>query len=341
MTKSAFKDVSVLGTLLLPIARVLQARGYDAIEVIESVGLDTGKIVDPEWRVGADDFTNLIRRCVEVTGDEAFGLYAGEELQPQVLHGLGLAWLTSDTVYDGLRRLVRFARIIASIAELELEETGETVVLHIHRKLDLENLEYASRDYGIALIVRMCQLTLGQFIAPISIEIERPTPAQPDRWEYMLASRVSFEAPGTCITWSRADIEGQLVTGDPQLAQANDEQAMAYMDSLLNQSFAREVVEKILARLPDGPPEQALIASDLFVSSRTLQRKLKDENVSFSDLMQDCRLQLAKRYLKLNHRSVVETSYLLGFSEPSAFSRAFKRWTGESPAQFRDRALAA
>ena len=117
---------------------------------------------------------------------------------------------------------------------------------------------------------------------------------------------------------------------------SDDEQAAAYLESFINNSFSREVMQKLLARLPDGPPEQKQIASDLFVSNRTLQRKLKDEGVSFNDLLQDCRLQLAKKYLQQNHRSVVETSYLLGFSEPSAFSRAFKRWTGMSPAKFRD-----
>lgn len=332
-------EPSVLGTTLLPIARVLQNRGFDALEVIESVGLDPGKLANPDWRVPAIGYNSLLRRCVELTGDEAFGLYAAEELQPQVLHGLGLGWLSSDTVYDGLKRLVRFAKLIASVAELELEETNQLVYLHLKRTLDLEDFEYASRDYGVAMILRMCQLCLGQFLAPVSIELARPRPREPERWEYMLAARVNFDCDETRIAWSKADIEGQLVTGDPQLARANDEHAASYMASYLSNSFAHSVVEKLLDRLPDGPPDQAQIASDLCISNRTLQRKLKDEGVSFNELLQDCRMQLAKKYLKSNQRSVVETSYLLGFSEPSAFSRAFKRWTGMSPAQFRNEAL--
>ncbi|MEH6585768.1 MAG: AraC family transcriptional regulator [Halioglobus sp.] len=337
MTDQVVHEQSILGTLLLPIARVLQNRGFDAIEVIESSGLDPSKIADPDWRVPADKYNTLMRRCVELTQDEAFGLHAAEELQPQVLHGLGLGWLTSDTVYDGLRRLVRFAQLIASIAELELEETDNLVILHLRRTLELEDFEFASRDYGIAMISRMCRLSLGQFLAPVKIEMERPLPTEPERWDYMLATKVTFDSDKTCITWSRSDIEGKILTGDPKLARANDEQAAAYIDTFINTSFSREVMQKLLERLPDGAPEQKQIASDLCVSNRTLQRKLKDEGASFNDLLQDCRLQLAKKYLRLNHRSVVETSYMLGFSEPSAFSRAFKRWTGMSPAQFRDR----
>ena len=72
------------------------------------------------------------------------------------------------------------------------------------------------------------------------------------------------------------------------------------------------------------------------MSNRTLQRKLKDEGTSFMDLLQDTRLQLARKYLRQPSRSVVETAYMLGFSEPSTFSRAFKRWTGLAPAEYRD-----
>jgi AraC-like DNA-binding protein len=127
-----------------------------------------------------------------------------------------------------------------------------------------------------------------------------------------------------------------LVTGDPALARVNDDQTQAYLDSFMSQSTSREVVNKIVDRLPDGPPSQELIAADLSVSNRTLQRKLKDEGTSFMDLLQDTRLQLAREYLRQPGRSVVETAYLLGFSEPSTFSRAFKRWTGRAPAEYRD-----
>ena len=95
-------------------------------------------------------------------------------------------------------------------------------------------------------------------------------------------------------------------------------------------------MDKIIEHLPDGPPNQQQIAQALHVSNRTLQRKLKNEGTSFMDLLQDTRLQLARKYLSHPNRSIVETAYMLGFSEPSTFSRAFKRWTGVAPADFRD-----
>ena len=336
MTETPLLEHSLLATFILPVARALRLRGVDAMQVLEDVGIDPAGMVRPDWRISHDLMNELMRRAVETTEDEAFGLYAAEQLQPQVLHGLGLAWLASDTVYDGLRRLVRFGKLISTGANLSLEEEGDLVHLRVDRTLQIENFVYAGRDYSVGMIVRMCRLTLGEFIAPVSVEIERPLPDEPERWEYMLASKIVFDAPSTRITWSRADIEDPLVTGDPGLARINDEQTQAYLDSFLAQSTSREVVLRIVERLPDGPPNQQQIAEDMNVSNRTLQRKLKDEGTSFMDLLQDTRLQLARKYLRQPNRSVVETAYLLGFSEPSTFSRAFKRWTGVAPAEYRD-----
>ncbi len=327
---------SMLATFVLPVAQTLRNQGIDALEVLEAMGIDMAKAANPDWRVSHEAFQALLARCVELTADEAFGLVAAEQLQPQVLHGLGLAWLASDTVYDGLVRMVRFGKLISTSANLRLEEQGDLVHVHLGRNAQVNNFVAAGADYGVGMITRMCRLTVGEFLAPVLIQMERPQPEDPQRWEYMLSSRVEFECDSTRITWSRADILEPLITGDPALARVNDEQTQAYLESFLAQTTSRDVVDKIVEKLPDGPPNQQQIADALHVSNRTLQRKLKDEGTSFMDLLQDTRLQLARKYLRQPSRSVVETSYLLGFSEPSTFSRAFKRWTGVAPVDFRD-----
>jgi AraC-like DNA-binding protein len=272
---------------------------------------------------------------VEQTGDEAFGLLAAQQLRPQMLRSLGLAWLASDTVYDGLCRMVRFSQLMTTGHALHMEEQGELVQVCLRQVHHSFTRVPAATDFGLAIIVRMCRLTLGDFLAPVSVDMERPEPREPGRWEYQFAAPVHFAATSNCIRWSRADIVEPLVTGDPMLARVNDEQTQAYIDSFLSHSVARDVVAKIIECLPDGPPEQSEIAEALHMSNRTLQRKLREEGTSFLDLLRDTRLQLAQRYLQTPGRSVVETAYLLGFSEPSTFSRAFKRWTGQSPADYR------
>jgi len=328
---------SLLAAFILPVAQALRLQGLDAIELIEGVGIDPTGVINPDRRISIDSMQSLFKACVEQTGDEAFGLLAAEQLQPQILHGLGLAWLASDSVYDGLRRTVRFSKLMTTAVDLNLEEEGDFVHLILEQTVEIDDFAYAARDFGVGLITRMCRLTMGDFLAPVRVEIERPLPADPERWEYMLSSPVVFDSSLTRITWSRSDIMEPLATGDPQLARINDEQTESYLNNFLAQSTSRDVAAKIVERLPDGPPSQQQIADDMFISSRTLQRKLKEEGVSYTDLLRDTRLQLARRYLGLPGRSVVETAYLLGFSEPSTFSRAFKRWTGMAPAEYRER----
>ncbi len=340
MKKTPPQDYSLLGSFVIPVALALRQLGVDPLEILDQTGIDLAKGANPEWRVSREDFGDLMARCVEASGDEAFGLLAAEHLQPQVLHSLGLAWLASDTVYDGLQRLQRFSGLVSSGMVLRLAEEGERVHLYLSAAPGLEQGVPASHDYAVGMITRMCRLTLGEFLAPLIIRMKRTPPAEPERWEYLLSSRVVFAAEDTRVTWSRSDIMEPLVTGDPKLARINDEHTTAYLKNFQSRSATRDVVDKIIERLPDGAPNQQQIAALLNVSNRTLQRKLREEGTSFIDLLQDTRLQLARKYLSSPGRSVVETAYLLGFSEPSTFSRAFKRWTGQSPAQYREQSQA-
>lgn len=335
MTTPRSTDHTMLASFVLPIAQALRLRGLDAQEVIEAQGIDVADVTNPDSRIFVSTFLSLFKTSVELTEDEAFGLFAAEQLQPQMLHGLGFAWLASDSIYDGLKRTVRFSRFLATFADFRLEEEGDYVHMYLRRTEDLGALIPQARDFTVAMLARMCRLTLGQFISPVSVELERSTPLDPDKWEYSLSCHVVFECETTRITWSLADITEPLSTGNPALAQINDEQTESYVNTYLMQSTSRLVVQRIVEKLPNGPPSQQLIADAMHVSNRTLQRKLKDEGTSFMDLLQDTRLQLACRYLKNPSRSIVETAYLLGFSESSTFSRAFKRWTGVSPAAYR------
>ena len=104
---------------------------------------------------------------------------------------------------------------------------------------------------------------------------------------------------------------------------------------LIFNNLAMQVRAKIIEGLPDGGPSQEKIAQTLNTSLRSLQRRLRDEDTNFKNLLSETRQQLALQYLSDSSRSIGEITYPLGFSEPSNFTRAFKRWTGKSPGEFR------
>ena len=330
-------DHSTLATFILPIAKALRLQGVDPMELLEEAEIDPAHVINADRRIPVPKMQKLWRSAVQVTGDEAFGLHAAEQLQPATLQGLGLALLASDTLYDALKRLVRFSQVLSSGLRVELEEEGEYVnLVYLFDASEFgDDFVWQVFDFSMNLVLVMCRMTLGEYVAPLRIETVRPAPTDPDLFESQVGCKVKFDAERSAITFVRADIIDQLVTANPELARVNDEQVETYLASFMEVSTSREVVGKIVEHLPDGPPNQGQIAEALHVSNRTLQRKLKDEGTSFIDLLQDTRLQLAQKYLAQPQRSIVEIAYLLGFSEPSTFSRAFKRWTGQAPADYR------
>jgi len=124
-----------------------------------------------------------------------------------------------------------------------------------------------------------------------------------------------------------------LSTAHPELARLNDQTVIDYLARYERNNLAMQVRAKIIEGLPDGRPSQEDIAETLNTSLRSLQRRLRDEDTTFKDLLNETQQELALQYMRDTSRSIGEVTYLLGFSEPSNFTRAFKRWTGKSPGE--------
>lgn len=323
---------TVLGSILSPIGRALERSGVDADALFSKA--DIHPEPSEPARIPMTQYLQLMESCLEATGHEDFGLKAAMELQPQDLRSLGLGWLASDSVLDGLRRLTRFNRMVTSLSEVTLQEGEELVAIEVGKSFNASPGYYASRDYGVGVIVRMCRLTLGEYLAPLAIELQRPAPRDPRPWTYQLGAQVQFNSDAGRITWVRSDIEGKLPTGNPQVAHLMDENAAFYLQNHVETSIQSSIISCILRRLPDGPPSLTVIADDVSMSPRTLQRRLAGEGTNFDNLLQQLRSTMAQQYLRQNQHTIQQIAYLLGFSEASAFSRAFKRWTGHSPGSF-------
>ena len=146
---------------------------------------------------------------------------------------------------------------------------------------------------------------------------------------------MEFDAPEYSLHFDKPALERLLPTGNAEVARANDQVIMAYLAQLQRNDLVMQVKVALIERLPSGPVSKEQLSEALGVSLRTLQRKLADEGTSFKQLLDETRRDLAEGYIKNTQVSIGEITYLLGFSEVSNFSRAFKRWTGLAPAEFR------
>jgi len=317
------------------IEKALHTYGCDPGPLFAQAGIDINVSSDPNARVPTTRIQALVKLSLEATGDPGFGLTAAEQLLPAALQGLGFAWLASDTLRDALSRLVRFSRFLNPFFKVHLDDNENTLDLVSMGAESWPNYVYEQGDIGMGGILRMCQITAGEHIVPVRVVMQRPTPLCADRFNAFFGAPIEYGAPDNRLCFDLHLVNQPLLNSNPELARINDQAVIDYLARFDLSNITMKVRASIIEQLPRGTPNQKSIADALHVSLSSLQRKLKDEETTFKELLEDTRRSLAMQYIREARRPLGEISYLLGFSEHSSFSRAFRRWTGTSPAEFR------
>jgi AraC-like DNA-binding protein len=170
---------------------------------------------------------------------------------------------------------------------------------------------------------------------PVHVTLQRPEPADKTAYADMFGPSIEYAAPAHRLSFDATLVNTRLATAHPELARLNDQTVIDYLARYERSNLTMQVRARIIEQLPDGRPSQEHIAQTLNTSLRSLQRRLKDEETNFKSLLNETQQELALQYIRDSSRTLGEIAYLLGFSEPSNFTRAFKRWTGKSPGEFR------
>ena len=285
-------------------------------------------------RYRIDNIDNLWRKASDVIADPCFGLNAAKVWHPSNFGALGYAMLASNTLRTSLERMVRYLSFLSDEDFMKLDETPEglrlTLVLS-HRNVDKSE----QNDAALAVTLSMCRMNYIEELAPVSVTLAHPKPSCSYRYFEFYRSPVLFEAPLYSFTLPIEAVDRLLPGSNPQLAELNDQVMIQYLAKLDRDHITQEVKATIIDQLPSGSVTDETVARTLYMSSRKLQRQLQRAGTTFNALLNDIRQDLARKYLRQENTSITEIAFLLGFSESSAFSRAFKRWMGVSPAKYR------
>lgn len=331
------------GAIARTLASTIETYGVQSSEIFEKYDIDLQRLVGSDVRVLDLSMREVWHDAVSATQDDALGITFAEQFRPGSLNGLGFSWAASDNLLDAFHRLVRFFRVITSAGEVMLEENeaADEVVLSLKLSVPVGVATDASIDAALALFLRLCRFAKEEKFHPKKVLMQRPRPDNIDRFKNYFNCPIEFGSYDNKLIFSRQALEGSLPVTNPELARANDQVVQNYLQKFNEANFATIVNLKIVEALPSGVPSQESIAKAMHMSTRTLQRKLAQEDTSFSKLIEEARLALAKVYLTQSWRSIGEVSYLLGYSEPSNFTRSFKRATGLTPREYRLRAKEA
>jgi AraC-like DNA-binding protein len=315
--------------------RVLESYALDPAPLFRNAGLDPQRWNEPDARFGNAELDAAWTAAVELTGDPCLGLRAARFINPGSLHALGFAWLVSDSLYDALARLVRYFRVISDGMELELSLSGDECRLTIDRILVHGRASPQRLDAFWAGLIALCRLSASDDFAPKSLALTRPEPPCVGDFYALFRAPITFGAARDAMTFPREAVERPLPTANRELARASERVVADYLDRFSAESFPDRVRVRLVELLPSGGADEEEVAQSLNVSRRTLQRRLAAADTSYKALLDDARRELALRYVGQQGMSIKQATYVLGFSEPSNFARAFKRWTGQAPSRYR------
>lgn len=324
---------SVIAGYALAIARALEHRGVDARRVLRAAGLTEAVSNDPLQRLTASQVTALYRVCVEVTHDAYFGLTVGRFIHASNLHAVGHALMASRSLLDFCLRLERYFAIVSQSATVRVERNAQEVALRFRRQT---NLCGETEDAFTAFLLRFMRLLYRQDFAPLRVELHHACPSQGAQ-PYALVFGVTptFGQDEVALVFEAQAMEESLSGACPELAQYNDKIAAAYLAKLSRSDVTARARAMIIKMLAAGDCTRRTLARELCMSQATLQLKLAQRGTSFQDLLSETRHELALGYLAQRSLSVTEITFLLGFTDASNFTRAFKRWTGTSPTLYR------
>jgi len=327
--------VSPTGLARLPIVLLDRAEklGMDRAELVRMTGLTEETLADPEARIPAAKIEALWRAMVARAPHPALGIRVGSAYNVLDWGLVGYTMTYSTTLGCALRRLVRYGRIVSETVQLELnEETGEFFADGGAR---FDALIHPVEARLAAALCAARQITKAE-IVPREARFAHERPSDTSEYAAFFRCPLFFDRPRSSLVFHQLDLERSTSTGDETLVGYLDQLAEEALEGLgRDDSFAAKVRKAIWPELNDGHPSLKRTAKALGMSVRTLQRRLREEGQTFAGTLEALRRELATGLLRHRELSVSEVAFLLGYSEPSTFHRAFRRWHDRSPQEFR------
>ncbi|MGH8506373.1 MAG: AraC family transcriptional regulator [Stenotrophobium sp.] len=309
----------------------VQARGIKPEQLLQGYRIDFN---DRDARLPEHDCAALFDRAALLLDDDAIGLHAGEQIRPGHYGVLGYVAMNCATLGEALAGLRRYQALVLDIGPMEENlKSGELCLSWNPGTARYRQLA----EYNLAGLVTFSRWISGRHDNPLRIDFTYPAPAKLDELRRVFGCPLRFGQDRYRLVMALDWLAQPLIQPDTAMRTMMEQLAERQMQTLTRGDAISDARAVIARRLGEGDVELSSIAAKLNLSTRTLQRKLQDAGLSFSELVDQVRRELAERYLADATLDLVDIAFLLGYSEQSAFTRAYKRWTGRAPTAMRGR----
>lgn len=338
---------SALRSWLLAAKSAVEHRGVDAEAILQQVGLDLSSATDPMARYPAHLGLAFWQKAMAQIGEELLGVELALQFLPLNFNALGYALMASENLGQMYLRLSRYAHIVTDAADIRFEVGPGAGCLSVMGDAALlGTVDAATRwtifDYALLTVVRGSRMLFGRDFMPLEIRMQRQRPKDHARFERVFRCVPIYGCDDNALVVDLATLNKPLSYANTEVVKASETALARYESNLGDRALTEQIAVVLKELLPSGEPRQEDVAQRLNMTLRTMQRRLTEADSCYRDVLNDTRQQLAQSYLGSEPQySVGEIAFLLGFSEVSAFTRAFRRWTGTSPREWRSQGDAA
>ena len=329
-----------LASIVYGLDAYMRSRGADAVEALRRAGLERRDLTDPDRRVPLIHYLELLEICADVVADRQFGLKFGAQYEPRHAGVVGNVALASRTIGEALEMMGRYLPTMVD-ATVHGVEVSDGIAFVYSYYIDPLMMSYRQKaDWAIAFACNVMRVGLGdphwlpqEVLLP---QLAEETPAERRVRSEIMGDRIRVGHPWAGIRFDASWLKRPMATADVMIESLMRHYGDLRLAALPEQRDEIEQLRREIARtLIKGETGIEQLAKATGTSPRTLQRRLRDAGVNYSELQNDVRKALALNLLENETLALAEIAFSLGYSDVSAFNHAFRRWTGQSPGDYR------
>lgn len=312
-----------------------EERGIKRGALLAAARLRPDLLAHANGRLAFGDFHRLVGTLLQRCTEPALGLEFGRRLNISTHGILGYAVLSSANLGKAIQFALRYYRVLGLAFELELVEGGERVELRACESVPLGMVARFAAESLLASLFSIARFLVGEELSGLQVGFAHAAPPHAARYAEVFGVPVAFDQPWHWLSLPRTYLDRPMALANPATVQMCEQQCQALLANLEVQDGLLARVRRLLLSRPGEFPDLDSAARALHTSGRSLRRHLAQLGTSYQQVLDDVRKRLALEYLANTQLPMFEIAGLLGFSDPSNFRRAFKKWTGRLPSDFR------
>ncbi len=330
------KEITVSLNWVKSLLMFAEQRGCDRSDLLQKSGLATD-ILDKGRRLTMDETVKIWGACISETADPFFGLHLGEQVRPSTFHIVGYTLMNSANLSEAFNKLNQYQRLISDGGAFQRVPVASGVWLVYHPQPGALPFFYHQIDAVLGSVLAFSRWVTGKLVVPIEVSLKRDCASDVEEYMRVFCVKPNFNSDFDGLLISHEMLAHSLLEADEELCDVHERHAKQRLIELNNASSAADQVTLILQRyMCDHNVGRAFVAQKIGISEKGLQRKLFDEGVTFQGIYNHLRKKLALDYVSDTGIPLTDVAMMLGFSDSSAFYRAFKRWTGNTPGEYRE-----